>query len=319
MDKCSYCGKEVSDNSVLQADGHSFCDNLCRRSFERNGGKAKERVIPVVPKSTEPTTPAPHIVTGESMPYKVNAKENGYLALKVIFTVALIVALVVFLKGAKKAELAVVGVFAMYAGMIALFFFVRNGLLIGFLRGACVRVTSTQFPDIYAIIEEHSQKLGLHKAPPVYVMQAGGLLNAFATRFIGKDYVVILSDVLDAAYSEGKDAVSFIIGHELGHVKRGHMTKNFLLFPSILIPFLQGAYSRACEFTCDSIGHSLSPTGSTKGMLILSVGKSLHGRVDVGSYLADCAQQGGFWVWFSEICSSHPFYPKRILQFNEPK
>ena len=245
------------------------------------------------------------------MQYRINQKEGFYFFLKIISTVLLLGALGLVLKSFPKA-IAIVGVFAFYAGMIAFFFFVRNGMLIGFLRGSCVRITSDQFPDIYAIYESHCHTLNLVKPPSLYIMESGGVLNAFATRFIGKDYIVILSDVLEAAYEDGLDAVSFIIAHELGHVKQKHMTKNFLTFPSLIVPFLQGAYSRACEYTCDNIGHSLNAAGAVKGMLILSVGKSLQKKVKLDKFLEDSEQQTGFWIWFSQVLMSHPFYPRRI-------
>ena len=206
-------------------------------------------------------------------------------------------------------------VFASCALIIILYLLIKKGLMIGYLRGSCVRISPEQFPDIHKIFEQHCKKLGLTKIPSLYILQSGEILNAFATRFIGSNYVVLLSGVLEAAYTEGRDAVSFIVGHELGHVKRNHASKNFWLFPSMIVPFLQVAYSRACEYTCDSIGHALSPSGATQGMLILSVGKDLYKWVNIKNYLEDSSTRGGFWVWFSEVLSSHPFFPKRIGQF----
>jgi Zn-dependent protease with chaperone function len=250
----------------------------------------------------------------EPLNYKVNGKEKTYFIIK-IFATLIVIAGIVMLFNVSTRVSAMVGVCAAYALIIGLFLMIRKGLLIGYLRGSCVRISPEQFPDINKIFEQHCKKLGLTKIPSLYILQSGEILNAFATRFIGSNYVVLLSGVLEAAYTEGRDAVSFIVGHELGHVKRNHASKNFWLFPSMLVPFLQGAYSRACEYTCDSIGHALSPSGATQGMLILSVGKDLYKWVNVRNYLEDSSTRGGFWVWFSEVLSSHPFFPKRIGQF----
>ncbi len=239
------------------------------------------------------------------MNYRVNPKEQFYFGVRLVSTF-LMVGLVVFLVTLSPRAISVVAICGVYAGMIALFFLIRQGILIGYLRGSCVRTSQIQFPDIYKLVEAHSRALGLTKAPALYILQSGGILNAFATRFIGRDYIVLLSEVLESAYEEGPDAVSFIIGHELGHVKRRHMTW-----------FLPQAYSRACEYTCDSIGNFLCPAGSLPGMLILSVGRKLYKKVDVREYLDDSSRQGGFWVWFSEIISSHPFCPKRICRFTQ--
>jgi hypothetical protein len=41
MSTCSYCGKNLSENSLLQDGNNKFCDNFCRRSFDVNGGRPK--------------------------------------------------------------------------------------------------------------------------------------------------------------------------------------------------------------------------------------------------------------------------------------
>ena len=41
MSTCSYCGKDLSENSSLQDGTDNFCDNICRRSFDTNGGRPK--------------------------------------------------------------------------------------------------------------------------------------------------------------------------------------------------------------------------------------------------------------------------------------
>ena len=108
------------------------------------------------------------------------------------------------------------------------------------------------------------------------MIQAGGLLNAFATRFFGRDFVVIYSDVLELAYSEGDAELAFVICHELAHIKRKHLTRRLLLYPSMLIPFLGAAYSRACEYTCDRFGAHYQPDGALGGLLVLAAGKMLY-------------------------------------------
>ena len=143
-------------------------------------------------------------------------------------------------------------------------------------------------------------------------MQNGGVLNAFATRFVGRNYVVIYSEIFDLIHEERTDELSFIIAHELGHVKRNHILKRLLLFPSFIVPFLGAAYSRACEYTCDNIGNALSPNGSKNGLMILAAGKKSFKKVNMDEYLELAEDETGFWKWFAEKVSSHPNLPKRI-------
>lgn len=203
-----------------------------------------------------------------------------------------------------------------FALLICVLIFLQIAKLyfIGHIRGAAVKISHEQFPDIYAVLKRQSELLGFRKIPNMYLMQSGGALNAFATRFARTNYVVLYSSVLEAAYQEGMHAVEFIIGHELGHIKRKHVYScvNLLIFPAKLIPFLSSAYSRACEYTCDSIGYALSPQGAIPGMLILLAGNSLYKKVDVDALLTNAKSERGFLTGFAEILSSHPLATKRI-------
>jgi Zn-dependent protease with chaperone function len=251
------------------------------------------------------------------MDYRVTFKENFYFVIKLVVALAAYAGIAfIFVMFALYPEDGVKGSVGFgYVALFLLYLLFRHGLLIGYLRGNAVRVADNQFPALYAIVKEQAEKLKLRKTPAVYVLQADGALNAFATRFFWRNFVVIYSDVLETAYEQGSRAVEFIVGHELGHIKRHHPTKHVLLFPSFIVPFLNPAYSRACEYTCDRIGHALCPEGSVPGMLVLAAGKRLYSEIDVDALLTNARSERGFWRWFAEIVSSHPNLPKRVAAF----
>ncbi|HWR01095.1 MAG TPA: M48 family metallopeptidase [Chlorobaculum sp.] len=249
----------------------------------------------------------------ETPSYEIHPKEERYFVISLIvsaFVYLLIGNSVVTLLSNPKLLTGVLPVL-LYGIIIAVYFFIATGLLVGHIRGNGVRVTRNQFPDVYRICERQCNQLNI-VMPPVYIIQSGSVLNAFATRFIGRNYVVIYSEIFDLAFEEGIDELSFVIAHELGHVKRNHIIKNLLTFPSMILPFLRPAYSRACEYTCDSIGHALSPSGSKSGLLILASGKKGYNKIDISEYLKNAEQDSSFWTWFAEKVSSHPHLPKRI-------
>ena len=68
-------------------------------------------------------------------------------------------------------------------------------------------------------------------------MQAGGILNAFATRFAARDFVVLYSDILEA-YGVDSGEIRFLLGHEIGHIRSKHILKNMILLPGLLLPLL---------------------------------------------------------------------------------
>lgn len=204
-----------------------------------------------------------------------------------------------------------------YVVCFAIFFFIVQGISIGSIRQNSVKITPEQFGDIYNKVEEYSKRLNLKKIPDVYLMQSGGLLNAFATRFLFKDIVVIYSDILELAYEQGENAVNFIIAHELAHVKRKHLSKQKYIICAELIPFLGLAYSRACETTCDQIATALTEALPLDGLLVLAAGKKLYKKVDTNAFISNAAQERGFWGWFAEVSSTHPSLATRIKHLSK--
>ena len=238
----------------------------------------------------------------------IHPKEKIYFAICVVVSLVVYVALAMtILNGGPIA-----GTLTTYLifGIVA--FFIVHGLHIGHVRGNGVRVSSRQFPELNAIADQHSRRLGLDETPAIFVLQSGGVLNAFATRFLGRNFVILNSDVLALATQKGEKAVSFVLGHELGHVQRKHMTRRALLYPAMVFPFLSGAYSRACEYTCDRFGNALEPEGGVDGLLVLAAGRDLYTHVNSTEYSGQRETETGFFVRFAEILSTHPNLPKRV-------
>ena len=97
--------------------------------------------------------------------------------------------------------------------------------------------------------------------PEVYVVQAGGILNAFATKLLSRRFVAIYSDLLDACDVGGPGEATeldFVIGHEIGHLARRAISPGSGFPPRASFPLLGPAYSRAREYTCRSTcGHAV--------------------------------------------------------------
>jgi Zn-dependent protease with chaperone function len=200
----------------------------------------------------------------------------------------------------------------LYFGLFLLFAKVSTGIYIGHLKQNAVELSETQFANIYRIVESYSSKLHLREIPKVYILQSNGVLNAFATRFLSRDFIVLFSDILDLAYDNGEEAVKFIVAHELAHVKRKHISKMWLTGPGMFFPFLGSAYSRACESTCDNIASYLAHENPTQGLLALLAGKKLYSKVDLKEFLERSKEIRGFWSILAEITSSHPSLSRRL-------
>jgi len=254
--------------------------------------------------------------------YRINPKERVYFYIRLLFSLPLYLLIAWGISasfnstGAEKESFIIL---YFYVGAILIYLFFRLGVLIGHLKGNAIKLSKDQFPDIYKVVQLQAEQLGLKSVPSVYILQSGGMLNAFAARFLGSNYVVLYSEIVEAAYQQDKSMLDFIIGHELGHIKRRHMQKNLLLMPSYLIPFLGSAYSRACEYTCDAIGYALCPTGVQSGLLVLASGKTIYRKVNLREYLRQDTTEDGFWKWFAEKVSTHPNLTKRLGKFVDPR
>jgi Zn-dependent protease with chaperone function len=242
----------------------------------------------------------------------VHRDEKVYFGISVVISLALYIVLASAILGGGPLS----GTLLTYLifGIVA--YFVLHGLHLGHVRGNGIRVSSSQFPQLHAVAEQHSRRLGIEETPAIFVLQSGGVLNAFATRFLGRNFVIIYSDVLALATQKGEKAVSFIVGHELGHVKRKHMTRRALLYPAMIFPFLGSAYSRACEYTCDRFGNALEPEGGIDGLLVLAAGRDLYTQVNSTEYMKQRETEDGFFVQYAEIISTHPNLPKRVAALN---
>jgi len=230
----------------------------------------------------------------------VHPRERVYFGICLALSLLIYLALVV----------SVIGILYIIIGLMV--GVLAQGLFVGSLRGNGVRVSERQFPEVHRVAQQLAQDMGLNPCPAIYVLQAGGLLNAFATRFLGRNFVVIYSDVLELAYDQGEEALAFVMCHELAHVKRRHLTWRWLLYPAMLFPFLGSAYSRACEYTCDRFGAHYQPKGAVPGLLVLAAGKRLYRNVSGRDFANQVETERGFWIWFAEILSTHPNLPKRV-------
>ncbi|MBI4976829.1 MAG: M48 family metallopeptidase [Spirochaetes bacterium] len=251
--------------------------------------------------------------------YKVHMMERIGLLLKILASALCLLAVFALSSVMSKSGGAMGGAGTMqmvlimfiYVGFIVLFFVFRKIFMIGFIRGNGIRITEKQFPDVFKAAQQMLQDLAMRKMPNIYVMQSDGVLNAYATRFKLKNYIVIYSSIFEMAMKD-KDILHFIMAHELGHVKRNHASKNFWLCLSSIVPFLQSFYSRGCEYTCDNIGKMLSPNGAENGLVLLVAGKELYEKVDVAEYMATTHEDNTFITKFVELFQTHPHMPKRI-------
>ncbi|MBS3902564.1 MAG: ankyrin repeat domain-containing protein [Dethiobacter sp.] len=233
------------------------------------------------------------------------------------FIIALLVSIIMFV----VLLFSIIGLF--YLAFFGMLSFVLHVLMMGNIRMNGVRLHQEQFPQVYDKVKELSEKMGIGYIPEVYVVESGGILNAFATKFFGKNMVVLYSSMFELIEQGAEDELAFVIAHELAHIKRRHIAKQLLILPAMWVPGITQAYSRACEYTCDRYAayYTQNVEAAKNCLTILGVGKKLYKYVDQNQYLNQIQNEKGFFICLYEKLATHPPIPKRIdqidLYFNE--
>jgi Zn-dependent protease with chaperone function/Tfp pilus assembly protein PilE len=188
------------------------------------------------------------------------------------------------------------------------------------LRGTAVQISPTQFPDLHARFEVCCQRLGIPTVPEAYVLNGNGAFNAFASRFLGRNFIVLYSDVVDTLRAE-PDGINFYIGHELGHIRLKHLTGHFWRMPSLWLPLLGAAYSRAREYACDIHGRACcdSPETAARALIVLGAGATRWKDADLHAYTNQVVSNQGFWASFHEIIAGYPWLTKRVARTLDPQ
>ncbi len=88
-----------------------------------------------------------------------------------------------------------------------------------------VEVTDHQLGDLHTVYLQLVTAIGLDYVPRLYVTNGNGALNAWASKCqVRRGYVVVASDLVDVAYEHGDWAtLRFVLAHELGHIRCGHV------------------------------------------------------------------------------------------------
>lgn len=240
---------------------------------------------------------------------KINNKDWAmnlvYKNEKALFTISLIISVIFWI---------VAWVFVViYAPFIFLGYLFVQSAFISYIKGTGVKLSAEQFPVLNKRIRRCCIKLKIKRVPQAYILSADGILNAFATKFLGNHFIVLYSDVVDAFDSQ-PDAIDFYFGHELGHVKRNHLNWGVVLWPASILPLLGTAYSRAREYTCDL--HGLACCANQKDAIfalgLLAAGSKRWKSLNVAAYASQSQETGGFWMSFHELISTYPWLCKRV-------
>ena len=191
-------------------------------------------------------------------------------------------------------------------------------------RTDLIKVDEKNYPHVARMARVCAFRLDI--APPnVYLLQQLEP-NAYSSGFWGKHWVVLHSCLLDMCDS---DELMFVIGHEMGHIKREHTSWLILASPrahfalpfvSDLVAMIFNNWSLRAEYSADRAGLlACRNIDSAVGALVklqywekpVDVERLLRGWQKVRDYPL---------VKLGELFGDHPYIPNRIEKlraFNE--
>ena len=132
------------------------------------------------------------------------------------------------------------------------------------LCGSNFRVTKESCPELYGLVQHLAEVLDVDRLPDIYTQWMYGI-NAYTTGYKNDTILVLHSGSVDLM---SDSELSFVIGHELGHIKSGHvlyhvMVKFFadiiahsVLAGKLIVPIQMALlyWNRMSEFTADRAG-----------------------------------------------------------------
>lgn len=198
-----------------------------------------------------------------------------------------------------------------------------KGMLAGDLLGSAVKVGPKQFPRVHQMVRHCAHTLGIPE-PMVFIQGRVDAMNAMTTGTEKESVIIIYASTIENMTEE---ELTFVIGHECGHIQNGHVvyltTLSILTRVASLVlgPLVQPAlvalqtWSRAAEITCDRAGLlcARDVSAATSAFSKLTIGSmKLYDQLNIEEFLRQIDEQKDSYGRMSELLKSHPYIPKRI-------
>ncbi len=175
------------------------------------------------------------------------------------------------------------------------------------------RVDAEHFPHLHEAVEDVRGRLGYREPLEVYVVEATWV-NAFISSLLGTRFMVLFSQIVEGA-EDDPNQLRALVGHEMAHVAAGHFHLRFVKLMGGWVPLLWSAWSRACEYTADSVAYACTgDLEATERLLAtLSVGWRLARHVRPQKMIEQANEaSASLAARYLELTSSHPLLVKRI-------
>lgn len=191
------------------------------------------------------------------------------------------------------------------------------------LIGNSVKVSESNFPEIYNIYKEVKSELSYNKKVDIYIIE-GGSVNAFIAKFFNTKFIILNSELVkDMLISDKLVQMKWIIARFIGALKAKHFrlslfriafesVENIKIFNFFLLP-----YERATQYTGDNFGMLLTQNveQSFNAFNKLLIGNDLSPKVNFEGILQQASElkNKNIFSFLARAFSYHPHLINRYL------
>jgi Zn-dependent protease with chaperone function len=184
-----------------------------------------------------------------------------------------------------------------------------------YVRGNSVRLSRTQLPEVYAILEDHCRRLGIKEIPELFL--TASTIRPYSNTYSAwrENYIILHQNIFDVDPTKTLDVVSFTLGHELGAIRLGHTAiwSEMLLTYVSTLKWLANPLNRIRVYSRDRYGAHLAPTGF-RGLLIHAVGRRMLNDINIEDYLKQMREYGNIWAGLNTFTEAVPQVLIRIQE-----
>jgi hypothetical protein len=180
-------------------------------------------------------------------------------------------------------------------------------------RGKSIAVSPQQFPQIYAILQRHGQKLNIHPLPELYISDMKMRKPAHAYRSWKCDYIVLSSKFLQPNLEPMLPVFAFWLGREIGRLRLNHASwfTELLLAYVEKVPYLSNPLRHAFTYSEDRYGAFFAPEG-LPGLIGIVAGRRMLPELNTADYLKQVKAYGGIWARLGRFMEEQPATSTRI-------
>lgn len=219
-------------------------------------------------------------------------------------------------------DLAIFSIVMTYAIAIMIFQWIAWKFTYWFVHGHGIEVGPNQYPQVFRVIKQASDYLGV-PTPQTFILQGAGLFELLVAKYYSRRGLIIITSNMMDEFSKRPTSREFMmfVGRQLGHIRAGHF--RFWFFKEtlgMLALFFYAAWARRCHFTADRIGLLVAGDigAAERALYTITVGSGVAPSTNYD----EVAEQRtrvfeSKWAWIVLGFSTYPYMIDRMVRLQE--